>query len=141
MAASHVVTTGAFVLDLIQGNIGIRPARSTDDPADCYGPQDAGKMVEDGFAHAVNLKCGFNQYSFSIAGKKNDTAIKPSVLMEAHKAGKPLFLSQWRVTKKGSKFEAFFIIVGTEDKRPAATPAKAALKKPVAEAPKALKRK
>ena len=139
--ACNVVTEGSFVLDVIKGNIGFRHARPTDDKADCYGPEDAGKMVEDGYAHAIELKCGFHQFSFSINNVKNNIAIRPSVLLEAHKAGKPLFLQQWRKTQANRSFLAYFIVVGTEDKRPVETAAKTALKKPVAEAPKALKRK
>ena len=140
MAVSKRVTEGSFALEVKGTAVTFRPARSTDDKADCYTAIEAVAMTTNAVEAAKELKLGLNNYSWRIADYRSEVAHKPSVVLEALKAGDAAMFMQWVVSKKGTSFPSYYILLGMKP-REAVAATSTALKRPTAEAPKALKRK
>jgi hypothetical protein len=140
MAKANRVTEGAFVLEAKATAITFRPARATDDKADCYSPAEVSAMVANAVDAAKELKLGLDRYAFRIVDVRSETDHRPSVVTEAAKTGDTALFMQWIVSKAGKSFPSYFALIGLKP-RETAPATSTALKRPVAEAPKALKRK
>ncbi len=140
MATVKRVTDGSFALEVKGTAVTFRPSRSTDDTADCYTALEVVAMATNAVDAAKEMKLGLNRYAFRIADLRSDTDHRPSVVAEALKAGESALFMQWAVSKTGKSFPSYFVLIGMKPREAAATTS-TALKRPTAEAPKALKRK
>ena len=140
MATVKRVTDGSFALEVKGTAVTFRPARSTDDTADCYTAIEAVLMATNAVDAAKELKLGLNRYAWRIADLRSDTDHRPSVVAEALKTGESALFMQWAVSKAGKSFPSYFVLIGMTPREKVAT-SSTALKRPTAEAPKALKRK
>ena len=139
MAVSRV-TEGSFALEVKGTAVTFRQARSTDDKADCYTAIEAVAMATNAVEAAKELKLGLDRYAFRIVDFRSEVNHKPSAVLEALKAGDAAMFMQWVVSKAGKSFPSYFILLGMKP-RVAVAATSTALKRPIAEAPKALKRK
>jgi hypothetical protein len=140
-SASKRVTEGSFALEVKGEAVTFRPARSTDDTADCYTAIEAVLMATNAVNAAKELKLGLNRFAFRIVDLRSETDHRPSVVAEALKTGESALFMQWVVSKTtGKSFPSYFVLIGMKPRETAAVTS-TALKRPVAEAPKVLKRK